>query len=130
MGHLVPQVLAMAQVKEYAEEQWLKILSGRVSLADFVFAKEVRLGTYSGKGPAPPAAIVAAKAMAQDPRAEPRFSEGVPYIVVHGAPGQSAHFCLLVQSMHMLMPEVRLQLEVLRNDDEVKIVERQNWLEK
>ena len=67
----------------------MKILSGRVSLADFVFAKEVRLGTYSGKGPAPPAAIVAAKAMAQDPRAEPRFSERVPYVVVHGAPGSS-----------------------------------------
>lgn len=65
----------------------MKILSGRVSLADFVFAKEVKLGTYSGKGPAPPAAIVAAKAMAQDPRAEPRFSERVPYVVVHGAPG-------------------------------------------
>ena len=75
------------QVKDYAERQWNKILSGRVSLADFVYAKEVRLGTYSGKGPAPPAAIVAAKAMAQDPRAEPRFSERVPYIVVHGAPG-------------------------------------------
>ena len=58
-----------------------------MSLADFVFAKEVRLGTYSGKGPAPPAAIVAAKAIAQDPRAEPRFAERVPYIVVHGAPG-------------------------------------------
>ena len=70
----------------------MKIRSGRVSLADFVFAKEVRLGTYSGKGPAPPAAIVAAKAMAQDPRAEPRFSERVPYIVVHGAPGLPFHF--------------------------------------
>ena len=68
----------------------MKILSGRISLADFVFAKEVRLGTYSGKGPAPPAAIVSAKAMAQDPRAEPRFSERVPYVVVHGAPGSSS----------------------------------------
>lgn len=81
------QRLWCLQVKDYVEQQWVKILSGRVSLADFVFAKEVRLGTYSGKGPAPPAAIVAAKAMAQDPRAEPRFSERVPYVVVHGAPG-------------------------------------------
>lgn len=75
-------------MKDYLERQWSKILGGRVSLADFVFAKEVRLGTYSNKGPAPPAAVVAAKAMAQDPRAEPRFSERVPYVVVHGPPGE------------------------------------------
>ena len=78
----------LLQVKSYCLRQWEKILSGRVSLADFVFAKEVRLGTYSNKGPAPPAAMVAAKAIAQDPRAEPRFSERVPYIVVHGPPGK------------------------------------------
>ena len=77
----------LLQVKRYAERQWGKILAGRVSLADFVFAKEVRLGTYSGRGPAPPAAIVAAKALAQDPRAEPRYAERVPYVVVHGPPG-------------------------------------------
>ena len=77
------------QVKAYVEAQWGKILAGRVSVADFVFAKEVRLGTYSGKpgAVAPPAAIVAAHAMAQDPRAEPRFGERMPYVVVHGPPG-------------------------------------------
>ena len=30
------------QVKDYVMRQWSKILAGRVSLADFVFAKEVR----------------------------------------------------------------------------------------
>ena len=78
----------MVQVKEYCERQWAKILSGRVSLADFVFAKEVRLGTYAARGGiVPPAAIVAGKAMAADPRAEPRYGERVPYVVVHGEPG-------------------------------------------
>lgn len=80
--------MAGAQVKEYLERQWHKILANRVSVQDFVFAKEVRLGTYSPKAAVvPPAAIVAAKAMATDPRAEPRFAERVPYVVVYGEPG-------------------------------------------
>ena len=33
---------SMMQVKDYVMRQWSKILAGRVSLADFVFAKEVR----------------------------------------------------------------------------------------
>ena len=32
----------VTQVKDYVMRQWSKILAGRVSLADFVFAKEVR----------------------------------------------------------------------------------------
>ena len=79
------------QVKEYNQRQWTKILAGRVSLADFVFAKEVRLGTYSARhGIVPPAAIVAGKAMAADPRMEPRYGERVPYVVVYGEPGTPA----------------------------------------
>ena len=40
---------------------------------DFIFCKEVRLGTYSANAATlPPAAVVAARAMAADPRAEPR----------------------------------------------------------
>ncbi|KAL3678075.1 hypothetical protein R1sor_021031 [Riccia sorocarpa] len=78
----------LSQVKQYLQRQWGKILSGRVSIQDFVFAKEVRLGTYSARSPVlPPAAIVASKAMAVDPRAEPRYAERIPYVVVHGEPG-------------------------------------------
>ncbi|PHT98415.1 DNA polymerase zeta catalytic subunit [Capsicum chinense] len=76
------------KVKSYLVRQWKKIISGRVSLQDFVFAKEVRLGTYSAQTSSlPPAAIVATKAMRVDPRAEPRYAERVPYVVVHGEPG-------------------------------------------
>ncbi|KAJ0080258.1 hypothetical protein Patl1_22611 [Pistacia atlantica] len=76
-------------VKAYLQRQWTRILSGRVSLQDFVFAKEVRLGTYSTRTSSslPPAAIVATKAMRTDPRAEPRYGERVPYVVIHGQPG-------------------------------------------
>ena len=57
-------------------------------LANLLRPAQVRLGTYSAKlAHQPPAAIVACRAMAADPRAEPRFGERVPYVVVHGEPG-------------------------------------------
>ncbi|CAI5743529.1 unnamed protein product [Hyaloperonospora brassicae] len=73
-------------VKERLEKYWQQILENRVPLKDFIFAKEVRLGTYSN-GSAPPAALVSAMAMEKDPRAEPRYAERVPYVVVNGPPG-------------------------------------------
>ncbi|XP_057720677.1 DNA polymerase zeta catalytic subunit isoform X1 [Arachis stenosperma] len=78
----------LLEVKCYLQRQWKRILSGRFSLKDFVFAKEVRLGTYSGRiSSLPPAAIVATKAMRSDRRAEPRYAERIPYVVIHGEPG-------------------------------------------
>ncbi|KAK2640409.1 hypothetical protein Ddye_028204 [Dipteronia dyeriana] len=76
------------EVKAYLQRQWTRILSGRISLQDFVFAKEVRLGSYSRRTSSlPPAAIVATKAMRADPRAEPCYGERVLYVVIHGEPG-------------------------------------------
>uniref|UniRef100_A0A1J3GRC6 DNA polymerase n=1 Tax=Noccaea caerulescens TaxID=107243 RepID=A0A1J3GRC6_NOCCA len=77
------------KVKSYLYRQWKRILQGRVSLQDFIFAKEVRLGTYSTRDSSllPPAAIVATKSMRADPRTEPRYAERVPYVVIHGEPG-------------------------------------------
>uniref|UniRef100_A0A2N9IM45 DNA polymerase n=1 Tax=Fagus sylvatica TaxID=28930 RepID=A0A2N9IM45_FAGSY len=79
----------ISEVKAYLQRQWTRILSGRVSLQNFVFAKEVRLGTYCTRGSSslPPAAIVATKAMRADPRAEPCYAERIPYVVIHGEPG-------------------------------------------
>ncbi|KAJ1380912.1 Ribonuclease H-like superfamily [Sesbania bispinosa] len=78
----------LLEVKTYLQRQWKRILSGRFSLKDFIFAKEVRLGTYSARiSSLPPAAIVATKAMRIDPRAEPRYAERIPYVVIHGEPG-------------------------------------------
>ncbi|XP_073113931.1 DNA polymerase zeta catalytic subunit isoform X4 [Elaeis guineensis] len=78
----------ISRVKSYLQRQWTRILSGKVSIQDFIFAKEVRLGTYSVRASSlPPAAIVAIKAMNADPRAEPRYGERIPYVVIHGEPG-------------------------------------------
>lgn len=77
----------LSQVKEYFQSQCSKIMRGAVSVQDFCFAREVRLGTYSGRGPGPPGALISAKRMAEDARAEPQYGERVPYVVIAGAPG-------------------------------------------
>jgi DNA polymerase zeta len=77
----------LSQVKSYFQEQCQKIMKGSVSVQDFCFAKEVRLGTYSDKGPPPPGALIVTQRMLEDHRAEPQYGERVPYVVVTGAPG-------------------------------------------
>ncbi|EAW09272.1 DNA-directed DNA polymerase zeta catalytic subunit REV3 [Aspergillus clavatus NRRL 1] len=77
----------LSQVKQYFQKQCAKILQGRVSIQDFCFAKEVRLGTYSERGLLPPGAMISTKKMVEDPRSEPQYGERVPYVVVTGAPG-------------------------------------------
>jgi DNA polymerase zeta len=77
----------LSQVKRYFQDQCTKIMEGRISIQDFLFAKEVKLGTYSERGPPPPGALIATKRMLADPRAEPQYGERIPYVVVTGAPG-------------------------------------------
>ncbi|PVI06621.1 hypothetical protein DM02DRAFT_667492 [Periconia macrospinosa] len=77
----------LSQVKKYFQDQCTKIMQGRISIQDFLFAKEVKLGTYSDRGPPPPGALIAAKRMLADPRTEPQYGERIPYVVVTGAPG-------------------------------------------
>lgn len=36
----------LSQVKSYCYKTWSKILHNRISLQDFIFAKEVKMGTY------------------------------------------------------------------------------------
>lgn len=84
---LMFSTMDLSAVKAYLTRTWCKMLEGRVLVQDYVFAKEVRLGTYSARGPLPPAAVVASKAMIADPRAEPRFGERIPFVVITGDPG-------------------------------------------
>ena len=77
----------LSQVKGYFQRQCMKIMKGKVSIQDFCFAKEVKLGTYSDKGPPPPGALISTRRMLEDPRAEPQYGERVPYVVITGAPG-------------------------------------------
>lgn len=77
----------LSQVKKFFQTQCSKIMRGKVSIQDFCFAKEVKLGTYSEKGPPPPGALISARKMLEDPRLEPQYGERVPYVVVTGGPG-------------------------------------------
>ncbi|KAG8099150.1 hypothetical protein GUJ93_ZPchr0013g35749 [Zizania palustris] len=49
----------LVKVRSYLERQWTRILSGKVSIQDFILLR----------------------------RAEPRYAERVPYVVIHGEPG-------------------------------------------
>ncbi|KAF9315501.1 DNA polymerase zeta [Podila horticola] len=77
----------LSQVKTYFVRQLTKILEGRIPVPDLMFGKEVRMDRYSDKGVPPPGAIVSARRMALDPRAQPQYGERVPYVVVYGDPG-------------------------------------------
>ncbi|KAJ4417203.1 DNA polymerase zeta [Gnomoniopsis sp. IMI 355080] len=77
----------LSQVKEYFQTQCDKIMRGQVSVQDFCFAREVKLGSYSDKGPPPPGALISTRKMLEDARAEPQYGERVPYVVISGAPG-------------------------------------------
>ena len=77
----------LSQVKSYFQEQCTKIMKGKVSIQDFCFAREVKLGTYSDKGMLPPGALISTRRMLEDPRAEPQYGERVPFVVITGAPG-------------------------------------------
>ena len=77
----------LSAVKSYFQQQCFKIMTGKFSIQDFCFAREVKLGTYSDKGPAPPGALIATKRMLKDARQEPQYGERVPYVVIAGGPG-------------------------------------------
>lgn len=98
---LLFSTMDLSAVKAYLTRTWYAMLEGRVPVQEYVFAKEVRLGTYSARGPLPPAAVVASKAMIADPRAEPRFGERIPFVVITGEP--TARLVDLVVSPHQLL---------------------------
>ncbi|TFK41148.1 hypothetical protein BDQ12DRAFT_697053 [Crucibulum laeve] len=77
----------LSEIKRYCCDSWTKILENKASIQDFIFAKEVRMGTYSDNVPPPPGVMVAARRIAIDPNYEPQYGERVPYVIVRGEPG-------------------------------------------
>ncbi|KAI0365248.1 hypothetical protein BV20DRAFT_1039013 [Pilatotrama ljubarskyi] len=77
----------LSQVKDYCCRTWARILENKVSIQDFIFAKEVKMGTYSDRVPPPPGVTVAARRMLEDPNDEPQYGERIPYVIIRGAPG-------------------------------------------
>ncbi|KAF8973932.1 hypothetical protein BDZ97DRAFT_1647924 [Flammula alnicola] len=77
----------LSEVKDYCCRSWTKLFENKASVQDFIFAKEVRMGTYSDKGPPPPGVVVAARRMALDPNDEPQYGDRIPYVVVRSTSG-------------------------------------------
>ncbi|XP_063988872.1 uncharacterized protein LOC135168522 [Diachasmimorpha longicaudata] len=84
----------VSQVKHYVVRQLDKILRGTVSLQDLTFAKEFRgLRGYKERA-CVPALELTRRLMKKDPRALPRHSERVKYVIVAGAPNQALIHCV------------------------------------
>ena len=76
----------LSRVKKYLESTMTAITTSALNVSDFVFAKEVRAGSYHS-ATLPPAAVVDDAKRRRDPRAGALYSERVPYVVVCGPPG-------------------------------------------
>ncbi|KAG2366540.1 hypothetical protein BDR07DRAFT_1395782 [Suillus spraguei] len=76
----------LSQVKDYCYQSWTKILQNQASIQDFVFAKEVKMGTYSEKAPPPPGVAVAARRMMEDENDEVQYGDRIPYVIIRGDP--------------------------------------------
>ncbi|KAG8828876.1 DNA polymerase zeta [Serendipita sp. 401] len=77
----------LSEVKDYCWRSWTKVLEGRVSIQDFIFAREVRMGTYSDKVAPQPGAAIAAERLAEDPNDETQYGERVRYVITRARPG-------------------------------------------
>ncbi|KYO24730.1 DNA polymerase zeta catalytic subunit isoform A [Alligator mississippiensis] len=77
----------ISQIKQYVQNQCLKLLEGKASIQDFIFAKEYR-GSFAYKpGACVPALEITRRMLAYDRCSEPRVGERVPYVIVYGMPG-------------------------------------------
>ena len=75
----------LAFIKAYVQRQMIKILSyKKLNLADFVFAREVRFGSYKAEQDSrlPLSAIAAKQAQARDPSLLIPYGQRVPFLIV------------------------------------------------
>lgn len=100
----------LSEVKAYCWRNWTRILEGRFSIQDFIFAKEVRMGTYSDKVAPQPGAAIAAARMAEDPNDEVQYGERVRFVITRAAPGQRlSDRCVAPEEL--LFDETGMQLD-------------------
>ncbi|XP_053566840.1 DNA polymerase zeta catalytic subunit [Bombina bombina] len=77
----------ISQIKQYVQRQCLKLVEGKASMQDLIFAKEYRGSFAYRPGACVPALELTRKMVAYDRRSEPRVGERVPYVIVYGTPG-------------------------------------------
>eukprot|EP00070_Physeter_catodon_P043445 XP_028350339.1 DNA polymerase zeta catalytic subunit isoform X6 [Physeter catodon] len=74
-------------IKQYVQRQCMKLLEGKASIQDFIFAKEYRGSASYKPGACVPALELTRKMLTYDRRSEPRVGERVPYVIIYGTPG-------------------------------------------
>ncbi|XP_071074731.1 DNA polymerase zeta catalytic subunit isoform X2 [Dasypus novemcinctus] len=74
-------------IKQYVQRQCMKLLEGKASMQDFIFAKEYRGSSSYKPGACVPALELTRKMLTYDRRSEPRVGERVPYVIIYGTPG-------------------------------------------
>ncbi|XP_074846819.1 DNA polymerase zeta catalytic subunit [Carettochelys insculpta] len=77
----------ISQIKQYVQNQCMKLLEGKASMQDLIFAKEYRGSSAYRPGSCVPALEITRRMLAYDRRSEPRVGERVPYVIVYGMPG-------------------------------------------
>jgi DNA polymerase elongation subunit (family B) len=82
----------VSQVKRIFERSCRRVQRMDLPLSEFIFRKEVRLGTYRKELPA--AAVVATRAVESDPRSAPRPGERVSYVVRYCGPKAALKDCV------------------------------------
>ncbi|XP_021512883.1 DNA polymerase zeta catalytic subunit isoform X2 [Meriones unguiculatus] len=74
-------------IKQYVQRQCMKLVEGKASIQDFIFAKEYRGSSSYRPGACVPALELTRKMLTYDRRSEPRVGERVPYVIIYGTPG-------------------------------------------
>ncbi|SSD60965.1 related to DNA polymerase zeta catalytic subunit [Saccharomycodes ludwigii] len=72
----------LSQVKAYLQSQFAKIFSGKLSIRDFCFTKEVRSGCYENESTMPPGALLARNIEKEDHRKKLQYKERMPYVII------------------------------------------------
>ena len=71
----------MSVLKDYLIAEFVKIIDNKVNIKDFMFAKEVRVGTYKNEKYIPAGARLAMKRTVDDHRVTPQYKERIFYLV-------------------------------------------------
>lgn len=98
----------LSLLRVYLVKQFARLLeagAGGVSVKEFIFSKEVKLGHYRQEETEPAGAVLSRQMMTQDPMAVPPFRWRVPYVVISGLP--SAPLKHLIRSPMLVMQRSR-----------------------
>ena len=85
--HILFKSRDISSVKTFVQNQFLKIIKSKISIQDYIFAKEYRGRDSYRPGACVPALEIAKRRIKTDSRNEPLVGERVQYVICYGTPG-------------------------------------------